>query len=337
MEIMRAYEITSDGGIEQLSLNEREVPPLKSGEVLVRMKASSVNYRDLMTVLDPVSRGIPFPRIPNSDGAGVVEEIGPGVTRFKVGDRVCGIFMQGWIDGAIHSSYMKTALGGTAEGMLAEYGVLNQDGLVLIPKELSFEEAATLPCAAVTAWNSLFETGRVKSGSKVLLLGTGGVSIFALQFCNMVGAQAIITSSSDKKLERAKSLGAWSTINYLSESDWDNKVLALTDGEGVDHTVEVGGAGTLEKTINATKVGASIGLIGVLAGGKVNPNTIMRKSIKLQGIYVGSRRMFENMNKAISENSIKPTIDKVIDFENAKEAFKIMEEAQHFGKLVVKI
>lgn len=334
---MLAYEIIGDGGIEQLALNRRGIRELGTEEVLVKIRASSINYRDLMTIVDPVPRGIVYPRIPNSDGAGVVEAIGSDVTRFKVGDRVCGIFMQSWVDGTVGASHMATALGGAAEGMLAEYSILNQNGLVSAPDELSFEEAAALPCAAVTAWNSLFEVGNVNKSSRVLLLGTGGVSIAALQFCKMVGAQAIITSSSDEKLDRAKALGASVVINYKTELDWDKKVLAETGGEGADHVVEVGGAGTLERSINATKIGGSIGLIGVLTGGTVNPTAIMRKSIKIQGIYVGSRKMFEDMNKAISNNGIKPVIDRFFDFENARDAYVAMQEANHFGKLVIRL
>ena len=334
---MRNYEIVNGKGIAGLVLNQCNLPEPGAEQVLMRVKASSINYRDLMTVLDPVPRGIVYPRVPNSDGAGDVVAVGEGVNRFKVGDRVCGTFFQTWVDGPITAIDMASALGGAADGMLSEYRLMDQNGLVAMPNTLSFEEASTLPCAALTAWNSLFEVGKIKAGSTVLLLGTGGVSIMALQFCNMIGARAIITSSSDEKLKRAKSLGAWGTINYASVADWETKVLYLTSGEGVDHTVEVGGAGTLEKSIASTKVGGSIGLIGVLTGGQINPTAIMRKSIKLQGIYVGNRNMFEDMNKAIVKYSIKPVIDRVYDFENAKDAFLEMQNAGHFGKLVVRV
>ena len=334
---MRHYEIINDQGLAGLSLTMRELPQPSGDQVLVRVRASSVNYRDLMTVLDPVPRGIIYPRIPNSDGAGDVIAIGDAVTRFKVGEKVCGTFFQTWVEGAITANDMANALGGTAEGMLAEYRILNQNGLVPMPDGLSFEEAATLPCAALTAWNSIFETGKVSKDSTVLLLGTGGVSIMALQFCQMVGARVIITSSSEEKLNRAKKLGAWGLINYSENLEWESTVLELTSGEGVDHTVEVGGAGTLEKSIAATKVGGSIGLIGVLTGGQINPTALMRKSIKLQGIYVGSRVMFDNMNQAIVDHSMRPIIDQVFDFESAKDAFITMQKAKHFGKLVIRI
>ncbi len=334
---MKAYEIEGEGGIDALALNERADPKPGPGEVLVRVRASSINYRDLMTVMDPGPRGIPYPRIPNSDGAGEVLEVGAGVSRFKGGDKVCGTFFQGWIDGPITAADMGRALGGTAEGMLAELRVLREDGLVAMPDGLSYEEASTLPCAALTAWHSLVEVGGVKPGSTVLLLGTGGVSIAALQLCRMLGARAIITSSSEEKLKRARDLGAWETVNYRSNAEWQNAVLDLTGGQGVDHTVEVGGAGTLEKSVAATKVGGSIGLIGVLTGGQMNPALVMRKSIRLQGIYVGSRRMFEDMNRAIGHHAMRPAIDAVHEFGDARAAFHAMRAAGHFGKLVVRI
>lgn len=334
---MKAYEILGEGGIDALALNERGDPKPGPGEVLVRMRASSINYRDLMTVMDPGPRGIPYPRIPNSDGAGEVLAVGEGVSRFKVGDKVCGTFFQGWIDGPITAADMGRALGGTAEGMLAEQRVLREDGLVAMPEGMSFEEASTLPCAALTAWHSLVEVGGVKAGDTVLLLGTGGVSIVALQLCRMLGARAIITSSSDEKLDRARALGAWQTVNYRANPEWDAAVLELTNGVGVDHAVEVGGAGTLEKSITATKVGGSIGLIGVLTGGQINPTLVMRKSIRLQGIYVGSRRMFEDMNRAIEHHEMRPVIDQTFAFDEARGAFHAMREAGHFGKLVVSI
>ncbi len=334
---MRAYEINSDGGIEALALMERPDPRPGPCEVLVRVRASSVNYRDLSTVEDPVSRNLAYPRIPNSDGAGEVVEVGEAVTRFKPGDRVAATFFQRWIDGEITQDAMASALGGALDGMLAEYVVLHQDGLASVPEHLSDLEAATLPCAALTAWNSLVEQGNVKSGDTVLLLGTGGVSIFALQFATLLGARAIITSSSDEKLSHAKSLGAWETINYRQTPDWDQAVLDLTAGRGVDHSVEVGGAGTLAKSVAATRVAGSIGLIGVLTHGELNPTLIMRKSIRLQGIYVGSRRMFEDMNRAIAQHRLRPVIYRTYPFEEGREAYRAMRQAQHFGKLVIEI
>ena len=334
---MRAYEINSDGGIDALALVERADPRPGPAEVLVSVRASSVNYRDLSTIEDPLSRNLPYPRIPNSDGVGEVVEVGQGVTRFKPGERVVATFFQRWRDGQITPDAMASALGGALDGMLAERVVLHQDGLVSVPEHLTDLEAATLPCAALTAWNSLVEQGNVRAGDTVLLLGTGGVSIFALQFATLLGARAIITSSSDDKLAQAKSLGAWKTINYRDTPDWEQAVMDLTGGRGVDHTVEVGGAGTLQRSVAATRVAGSIGLIGVLTHGELNPALIMRKSIRLQGIYVGSRRMFEDMNRAIAQHRLKPVIHRAYAFEEARQAYHAMRKAQHFGKLVIEI
>ena len=332
---MKSCQIVGADGIDALAINERDVPAPRAGEVLVRVRASSLNYRDLSTVESPAGRGFPYPRIPNSDGAGEVVEIGDGVTRFKVGDRVCGIFFQGWIDGDITPELMQNALGGGLDGMLCEYRVLHQDGLVSTPAHLSDEQASTLPCAALTAWNSLVERGGVTAGDTVLLLGTGGVSVIALQLCQLLGVRAIVTSSSDDKLERARSLGAWQTINYRQHAQWEQQVMDMTDGRGVDHTVEVGGAGTLAQSISATRVAGSIGLIGVLTGGQIDPMPILRKSLRLQGIYVGSRRMFEDMNRAIEAHQLIPVIEHSYAFEDARQAYHDLRAAAHFGKLVI--
>ena len=332
---MKAYQIVSDDGIDALALNELDVPRPGPDEVLVRINASSINYRDLSTIEQPVPRGIRYPRIPNSDGAGDVVEIGERVTRFRPGDRVCGIFFQDWIDGELTVAHTDNMLGGTAEGMLAEYRVLPQAGLVATPGYLSDVEAATLPCAALTAWNSLVEFGRVTAGSTVLLLGTGGVSVFAQQLCNILGARTIVTSSSDEKLARIRKLGAWQTVNYRTNPDWDAAVIELTQGRGVDHTVEVGGAGTLQRSMNATRFGGSIGVIGILTGGDVDPLPILRRSLTLSGIYVGSRRMFESMNRALEAHAVRPVIDAQYAFGDARAAYHAMRGAGHFGKLVI--
>lgn len=333
---MKAYQIKSAGGIDALDLHERDEPRPGRYEVLVRVRASSINYRDLLTVEDPEARGVAYPLVPNSDGAGEVVEVGADVSRFKVGDRVCGIFFQTWMSGGITARDMDNALGGTAQGMLAEYRVLHEDGLVATPPHMTDTEAATLPCAAVTAWHSL-RRGGVTAGDTVLLLGTGGVSVIALQLCRALGARAIITSSSDEKLERARQLGAWQTINYRKNAEWQDEVLELTDGLGVDHTVEVGGPGTLQKSITATRTGGSVGLIGVLALGQIDPLPILMKSLHLQGIYVGSRAMFEEMNRALSVHEIKPVVDACYALEDARQAYHDMRAAGHFGKLVISL
>lgn len=334
---MRAWQLTSDSGIDGLELAEAGIGEPGPGEVKVRMRASSVNFRDLSTIKDPVPRGIKFPFVPNSDGAGEVIATGPGVTSVSAGDRVCSCFFQIWEDGPCTPEIMASALGGALPGVLAEEVILQECGVIPAPEHFSFEEASTLPCAALTAWNAIVETGQTKAGDTVLLLGTGGVSIYALQFAVMLGARVIITSSSDEKLARAREMGASETVNYRELPDWDQEVLKLTDGRGADVTVEVGGPGTLQKSIEATRVAGTIGLIGILAGGQINPLPIMRKSQRVQGIYVGSRRMFTEMNRAIELHKLKPVIHETFDFEDAPAAYRAMEGAGHFGKLAVSI
>ena len=332
---MKAYAIQDAFGIDALALVERSSVTPSHGEARVRVKAVSLNYRDLMTVTDGASRNLQLPLIPLSDGAGEVVAVGEGVTRVKPGDRIMGIFMQNWVAGEPTLVHTQTALGGAIDGMLAEEVVLHEDGLVPIPDYLSYEEGATLPCAGVTAWQALVTQGGMKAGDSVLVLGTGGVSIFALQFAVAAGARVIATSSSDAKLERAQQLGATDVINYRTTPDWDQRVIELTDGVGVDHVVEVGGPGTLEKSLNAVRVGGNVSLIGTLTSGTVNPMMILRKTIRLQGIYVGSREMFEAMNRAMTARRIHPIIDRVFPFEQTREAFKYMQSAAHFGKIVI--
>lgn len=332
---MRTWQIISNDGIDALECVESQVREPGPGEVRVRVRATSVNYRDLATVRDPASRSLPLPRVPNSDAAGEVVALGPGVGDVAVGDRVASCFFQDWQDGACSEAAMASALGGALDGVLAEEVVLSARGVVHIPDHLGFEEAATLPCAALTAWNALVGVARIKAGDTVLLLGTGGVSIFALQFARLLGARVIITSSSDDKLARARDIGAWQTINYTTHPDWEKPVLELTDGRGVDAVVEVGGAGTLERSIAATRVAGTIALIGVLTGGEINPSMIMRKSIRLQGVYVGPRRMFQEMNRAVAFHDMKPVIHQLFPFDDAPKAYHAMARAGHFGKLVI--
>jgi NADPH:quinone reductase-like Zn-dependent oxidoreductase len=256
----------------------------------------------------------------------------------KPGDRVCGIFMQRWIEGGPNDEKAASAMGGAIDGMLSEQVRLNADGLVLAPPHLSFEEAATLPCAAVTAWNALFRSGGLKPGESVLVLGTGGVSIFALQFAKLAGARVIATSGSDAKLARVREMGAHGTVNYKTNPEWDRAVLALTGGTGVDHVIEVGGAGTLPLSIKSVRRGGHIALIGVLTGqGEMDPRPVLIKSVKVQGIYVGSREMFEEMNRAISLAEMRPVVDKVFGFEEAPEALAYMATGAHFGKVCIRV
>ena len=331
---MKAYQINSGDGIDALVLRDIDTPRPGPHEVVIRIRASSINYRDLLTVENPSARNLPIPRIPNSDGAGEIVEVGTDVTRFKIGDRVCGTFFESWFDGEITANDMNTARGGTAEGMLAEYRAIHENGLVATPAHMSDIEAASLPCAAVTAWNSLTRGG-VRAGNTVLLLGTGGVSIIALQLCKALGARVVITSSSEEKLARVSELGAWRTVNYRANPEWQDEILDITDGHGVDHTVEVGGPGTLQKSIAATRVGGSIGLIGVLELGQIDPLPILMKSQHLHGIYVGSRQMFEDMNRALSMHEVNPVVDGTFALEDAREAYRTMRAADHFGKLVI--
>ena len=336
---MKAWEIVEDGGPTGLSLRSRVEPQPGHGEVLVEVSASSLNYRDLLTVEDPVSRNISLPMSPNSDCAGKVIGIGSGVTDIKVGDRVMGCFFQDWIDGAITPEAMETALGGAIPGVLAEQVVLNANGVVPVPDYLSDVEAATLPCAALTAWHALTREQPVTAGETILLLGTGGVSVFAQQFCSAMGATTIVTSSEDEKLVRISALGAGQTINYNSVPNWAQAVLDMTGGRGVDRVIEVGGPGTLQKSISCTRVGGAVQLIGILTGdsGKVVPTDIMRKSLKVHGIYVGSKAMFLEMNTFLTNQKLHPVVDEVFDFGQAQNAFHCMRGAKHFGKLVIRV
>ena len=332
---MRAWEIVSNDGIDALSLAGRPEPQPGPGQIAVRMRASSINYRDLLTVEAPAARNFPFPRVPNSCGAGEVIAVGPGCSRFAPGDRVASCFFQRWNDGGITPGAMASALGGALDGVLAEEVVLEEDGAVAAPAHMDWRQAATLPCAALTAWHALAEKGRVKAGETVLLLGTGGVSIFALQFAVMHGARAIVVSSSDAKRRRAEALGAWRTLNYRDTPEWHDAVLGMTGGEGVDHVIEVGGAGTLERSLAAARVGGHVALIGVLTGGAAVPTAIMRKSLTMHGIYVGSRTMFEAMNRAMEAARLEPVIDRTYAFADARAAFHDMRAAGHFGKLII--
>jgi NADPH:quinone reductase-like Zn-dependent oxidoreductase len=325
-------------GVDALALREKDVPRPGVGEVLVRVVANSLNYRDLRVVEGTYDPKMRFPRVPLSDGAGEVVETGPGVTRFKTGQRVAAIFMQTWIAGPVNETYAASALGGAIDGMSSEYVVLHEDGLVSIPEHLSYEEAATLPCAGVTAWNALIRQSRVKPGESVLIQGTGGVSLFALQFARMAGARVIATSSSDAKLQKARELGASEGVNYRHTPQWAKAVKQATAGKGVDHVVEVGGAATLTQSLHAVRVGGHIDVIGILSGvsAEIPSVLILHKSVHLHGIYVGSREMFEEMNRAIALNRMRPVVDRVFGFEETAAALAYLESGAHFGKIVIR-
>jgi NADPH:quinone reductase-like Zn-dependent oxidoreductase len=288
---MKAYEVR-EFGIDKLILADRGMPEPRSGEVLVRLKAASINYRDLMVVKGEYNPRMKMPAVPFSDGAGEVSAVGEDVTRWKVGDRVCPLFAQRWIDGETSGEKSRPALGAGSlwDGVLREFATFNEESLVKVPDHLSLEEASTLPCAAVTAWNALNVSGKVKAGDTVLTLGTGGVSIFALQLAKLAGARVISTTGSDEKSVKLKELGADEVINYRAREDWDAAVLELTEKRGVDHVIEVGGAGTLVRSLNSVRVGGHVALIGALSGpGEVNPVSVFMRSVRLQGIFVGSR------------------------------------------------
>ncbi len=333
---MKAWTIESGFGFENLKLADRPEPKPGPGQIVVRVRAVALNYRDLLVVKGLYNPKMSLPRIPCSDGAGEVVSVGPGVARVKVGERVAAIFHQRWLAGGITETLARSTLGGDLDGMLAEKVVLSEEGVVPIPEHLSFSEASTLPCAAVTAWNALVESG-LKAGDAVLLQGTGGVSIFALQFAKLSGARVLITSSSDAKLEKAKQTGADAAVNYKTNADWDKWARTQT-GFGVDHVVEVGGAGTLERSIRAVRTGGHIALIGVLSGqGSINPLPLLMKSVRLRGIFVGSRSMFEDMNRAIAATQLRPVIDRQFPFAEFPQALKHMESGSHFGKICLDV
>jgi NADPH:quinone reductase-like Zn-dependent oxidoreductase len=341
---MYAYPITQFG-VDHLQRVELPMLQIAPGMVLIKVHAVSLNYRDLMMVKGFYNPKMALPRIPCSDGAGEVAAIGEGVSRVQVGDRVCGIFMQRWLDGPLTAEKSKAALGGDVDGMLAEYVLLDQDGVVRFPEHLSYEEAATLPCAGVTAWNALHHAGEpphaALPGETIVIQGTGGVSIFALQFAKLLGARVIGTSSSDEKLTRAVALGLDTGCNYKERPDWSGWVSEVTGGQGADRIIEVGGAGTFGQSLRATRVAGMIAQIGVLSGAATSEplalTPILHKQLRVQGIYVGSRAMFEEMNAAIAKAGMRPVIDRVFGFDQVREAFLYMQSASHFGKIVIHV
>ncbi len=321
----------------RLELIEKPLQPLQKHQVRVAVRAVSLNYRDLIALTNKAGRDVDG-RIPASDGSGTVIEIGSAVTDWSVGDRVAGCFFPTWQSGRFDLSCHQHDLGGSLDGMLAEQIVIEESGLVAIPHYLTFAEAATLPCAAVTAWHALFVRGSLASGQTVLVLGTGGVSVFALQLATAIRAKVIVTSSSDEKLEKAMAIGAWAGINYTREPNWDREVWRLTSAKGVDHIVETGGPGTLERSMKSVAAGGQIALIGVLTG--FGPPTaslfpLLARNVSLNGIYVGSRAHFQELNRFLEKHEIHPCIDRVFPFEQAASAFQYLEEAKHFGKVVI--
>lgn len=336
---MKAYEVQTFG-IDNLALVEREAPEPAADEVLVRFHAASLNYRDLMVIDGKYNPRMKLPAVPFSDGAGEVMAVGEKVTKWKTGDRVMPIFVQDWIEGPVNLQKSRTALGAGAQwnGVLREFGAFKEQSLVRIPDHLSYEEASTLPCTGVTAWQALVESGRLKAGDTVLTLGTGGVSVYAVQIAKLFGARVIATTGSEEKEAKLREIGADEVINYREREDWDAAVLELTDKTGVDHVIEVGGGGTLARSINAARVGGHIALIGALeAAGEFSYVPIFMKLIRLQGVFVGSRQMFEDLNRAVTVGNLQPVVDRTFEFGEVREALRYMQSGAHFGKIVVKI
>jgi NADPH:quinone reductase-like Zn-dependent oxidoreductase len=334
---MKAFVIEEGAGLDRLRLVEQAVPEPRRGEVVLRMRAVSLNYRDLEIAHGTYHARFDLPMVPLSDGVGEVVAVGDGVTRVAVGDRVASTFWQGWIGGDFDAVERAVPLGGPGPGVLAEYVRLDAEGVTRVPDHLTDAEAATLPCAALTAWTSLVTEGRLKPGDTVLVQGTGGVAIFALQFAVAAGARAIVTSSSDAKLEQARALGATGTVNYRTTPDWHLAVRDLTGGRGVDHVLEIGGPGTFARSLQAIRTGGQINVIGYLGGkaAEINPIEILFRRARIRGIPVGSRESFEAMNRAIATGQLRPVIDCSFAWTEARAALAHLESGQHFGKVVL--
>jgi NADPH:quinone reductase-like Zn-dependent oxidoreductase len=326
-------------GLDNIVIVRRALARLEPSQVRVRVRAASLNHRDLLVIRGQYSSESRLPLVPLSDCAGEVVEVGTDVRRFKIGDRVAAAPLPEWVTGPFSNAMLASALGGAVDGVLGEYFSCDQRALVAISEWLSFEEAATLPCAALTAWNALFEHSDLKPGQTVLVQGSGGVSVFALQFAVAAGARVIATSCSDLKLERLRELGATHVINYRRDPDWSRAVLEATNGIGVDHVIETGGAGTLDQSIKATAVGGCISAIGVLSGasGTFDTLPILKKTLRLQGIVAGSVEMFERMVGTIENLDITPVIDRTFDMQDIVAALKYLESGRHVGKVVVRV
>jgi NADPH:quinone reductase-like Zn-dependent oxidoreductase len=336
---MKAFQITGTEGFASLVQSEQPDPVPAAGEVLVKIEAVSLNYRDYMNVMG--IRGVtgPIPRVPCSDGSGTVVAVASDVSIWQLGDRVVIPFMPTWLDGPFSQTHAAAALGGAKDGVLRELISVPASSLVRLPASLSFAEAATLPCAAVTAWDALLVRGQLQPGSTVLIQGSGGVSVFALQIAKQHGARVLAITSSDEKADRLRSLGADATLNYRQTPNWAPWVLEQTGGLGVDHVVEIGGPETLNASLQATRFGGHIALIGVLTGttGEIQTVQILRKGIRLDGIYVGSRSMLADVVAHFEQNGLRPVIDSAFSFDQAAEAFCHLESAQHFGKIVIRL
>jgi NADPH:quinone reductase-like Zn-dependent oxidoreductase len=336
---MRVFQIEDDWGFDHLRLSTRPDPRPAGGQVLLRMKAASLNYRDLVVP----DRGYgqytgTLPLIPISDGVGEVVEVGAGVTRVKVGDRVCPAFMQRWIGGELNLDRITGSLGGPIDGVMADFMVLPEDGVSVVPAHLTDEQAATLPCAALTAWSALVTEGRLRAGDRLLVQGTGGVALFALQFAKLAGAHVTVISSSDDKLARARALGADAGLNYVREPEWAKASRSITGGAGFDHILELGGERTLPQSLRCIRPGGTISMIGVLSGGTMSASLglVVTRQVRLQGITVGSRDGFEAMLRAIGQHRLEPVVDRVFAFEQLKDAMAHLKAGAHFGKVCIR-
>lgn len=335
---MKVFQVEEDWSLENLRIGTRHDPRPGRGEVRVRMRASALNYRDLLVPKHGYgARMQALPLIMLSDGVGVVDAVGEGVTRFAAGDRVCPLFFQSWMGGEPNSARLARSLGCEMDGTMAEFMVLPEDGVATAPAHLDDAEAATLPTAAVTAWRALVTEGRLAPGDKVLLQGTGGVSLFALQFAKMLGAYVVCTSSSNDKLARAKKLGADETINYREEPEWGRRAREIVGGEGLDHIVEVGGQGTLPQSLRAIRPGGTLSMIGVLAGSSLSASLglVVTRHVRLQGITVGSRDDFLAMSAAVAQHRLRPVVDRVFAFDELHAALEYLASGAHFGKVCI--
>lgn len=333
---MKAFTTLGDG-IAALRRVERLTPMPGRGEILVKLLAAAINYRDLLVVNGVGGWKPTGPRVPLSDGVGIVIAVGEAVPRFRLGDRVAGIFHPNWADGECAPEKLIGALGGSAaDGMLTEYRLLDEKAAVAVPDYLTDLEAATLPNSAVTAWHAVSRC-QMRSGDLVLIQGTGGVSVFAMQFAHALGARSIVISSSDEKLETVRALGASDTINYKTVPDWEEEVVARTDGRGVDHVIEVVGGANLNRSLRAVRMSGTIALVGLLGGmnAPIETQRIAAKNVSIHGIETGSRAMFEEMNRFLSERQLRPILDRVLAFDQFPEALAYLESGKHFGKVVL--
>ncbi len=336
---MKVFEIRDQWSLDNLQIGERPMPAPGPGQVLLRMKAASLNWRDRIVPLRGYgSKTGTLPLIPVSDGMGEVVDLGLGVTRVKVGDRVCPTILPNWISGEPDEERL-VLRGGPLDGVMAEWMAVDQEAVVQVPDHLSDEAAATLPCAALTAWSALITNGQIKPGDKVLIQGTGGVSLFALQFAKLAGAHVILLSGSDEKIQRAIALGADHGINYKKVPEWGKEVRKLAGGDGVDHVVEVGGEATLPQSLRAVRTAGTLSVIGVLSGSAMTASLgmIVTRQIRLQGITVGSRDGFEAMVRAIAQARIQPQVDRVFAFEELHQALDYLGSGAQFGKICIRI